>query len=141
MAHEAVVEDARWSEAEATSPYYVEEDGVRFAGTHLLLDMWGGVGLDDVRAIEAALTESVAAAGATLLKVDLHQYSSTGGVSGVAILAESHMSIHTWPETGYAAIDIFVCGACDAEKAVPVLRAHFRPTDVRLTKHRRGLRP
>ena len=137
MAHEAVVDDTRWSDAETTSPYYVEEDGVRFAGTHLLIDMWGGVGLDDVHGIEAALTEAVAAAGATLLNIDLHQYSP----SGVAILAESHMSIHTWPETGYAAIDIFVCGACDAEKAVPVLRTHFRPAEIRLTKHRRGLRP
>jgi len=49
------------------------------------------------------------------------------------------MSIHTWPECGYAALDVFVCGGCDAYKAIPVLRAAFRPRDVRVSEVKRGL--
>ena len=121
------------------SPYYVERDGLRFAGTHLLIDLWGAKNLTDVDAIEAILREAVAAAGANLLRIDLHSFASSGGVTGVAILAESHMSIHTWPETGYVAIDIFVCGACDAFRAIPILRRGFEPTNLQVAEHKRGL--
>ncbi len=121
------------------SPYYVERDGLRFAGTHLLLDLWGAKNLTDVDTVEAILCEAVAAAGATLLRIDLHSFTSSGGVTGVAVLAESHMSIHTWPETGYVAIDIFVCGACDAFRAIPILRRGFEPTNMQVAEHKRGL--
>ena len=121
------------------SPYYAEKDGLRFAGMHLLFDMWGAKHLDDIKEIESIMTEAVAATGATLLRMDLHSFDNAGGVTGVAILAESHMSIHTWPETGYAAIDIFVCGSCDPYKAVPVLRRRFQPTAVQLSEHKRGV--
>ena len=120
------------------SPYYVERDGLRFAGTHLLIELGGAKKLTDVDAVEAILREAVAAARATLLRIDLHSFASSGGVTGVAILAESHMSIHTWPETGYVAIDIFVCGACDAFRAIPVLRRGFEPTNLQVAEHKRG---
>ncbi len=121
------------------SPYYVERDGLRFAGTHLLLDLWDARNLTDIGAITAILREAVDAVGATLLRVDLHSFENSGGVTGIAILAESHMSIHTWPETGYVAIDIFVCGTCDAYRAIPVLRRGFEPTRLQVSEHKRGL--
>jgi len=142
MADQAVADaDRAIPAAEPASAYYVEKDGLTYAGTHLLIDLWGSRNLDDVEAITTALAASVEAAGATLLKIELHRFNSTGGVSGVAILAESHMSIHTWPETGYAAIDMFVCGTCDAYRAVAVLRDSFQPAEFQLTEHKRGLRP
>ena len=49
------------------------------------------------------------------------------GFTGVAILAESHMSIHTWPEHNYAALDIFMCGDADPLLAIPTLKEHFKP--------------
>ena len=79
-------------------------------GTHLLADLTGCTGLDDAARVEAALREAVAAAEATLLDVRLHHFGDGQGVTGVALLAESHISIHTWPEYGYAAVDIFLCG-------------------------------
>ena len=121
------------------SPYYVERDGVRFAGTHLLVDLWGAKKLSDIAAVEAILRDAVVAAGATLLRMDLHSFEGSGGVTGIAILAESHMSIHTWPETGYIAIDIFVCGSCDAHAAIPVLQNGFEPVDIQISEHKRGL--
>lgn len=119
--------------------YFVERDGVRFAGAHLLLDMWGASGLGDQDLIREALTRAVEAAGATLLNLQLHQFTDSGGVSGVALLAESHISIHTWPERGFAAVDVFMCGACDPQRTVPVFQRYFRPAEIRMNEQRRGL--
>ena len=123
------------------SPYYVVRDGLSFAGTHLLIDLWGARNLADTDAIAAILREAVAAAGATLLGIDLRRFDGSGGVTGIAILAESHMSIHTWPETGYVAVDVFVCGACDAYRAIPVLERGFAPARLEVSEHKRGLAP
>ncbi len=118
--------------------YFVEKDGVRFAGTHLLVDMWGTINLTDIGVIEKALCDAATAADATILHVHLKQFTENGGVSGVLVLAESHISIHTWPERAFAAIDIFMCGECDPQKSVPVLEAAFQPNSIELTEQRRG---
>lgn len=119
--------------------YFIERDGVRYAGGHLLLDLWGASNLTDPETIEAALQEAAVAAGATILHSHLHQFGEGGGVSGVIVLAESHISIHTWPERDFAAVDIFMCGACDPRKSVPVLEQVFQPADLQVSEHRRGL--
>ena len=119
--------------------YFIERDGVRYAGGHLLLDLWGARNLTDPEAIEGALREAALAAGATILHTHLHQFGEGGGVSGVLVLAESHISIHTWPERDFAAIDIFMCGACDPHRSVPLLQRAFQPDDMQLSEYRRGL--
>jgi len=125
---------------EAKKDYFVERDGLRFAGTHILLEFWGAKGLDDLQHIEGALREATTAAKATLLKINLHRFSPNGGISGVALLAESHISIHTWPERSYAALDIFMCGDADPYLAVPVLKLMLEPEQVQISEHKRGLR-
>ena len=76
----------------------LEKEDVQCAGIHLLLEFWGAKHLDDLRSIEAALRHAAEQAGATIIDVRMHEFSSSGGVTGVAMLAESHISIHTWPE-------------------------------------------
>ncbi|MBB4265753.1 adenosylmethionine decarboxylase [Roseospira visakhapatnamensis] len=121
--------------------HFIERDGLRFAGVHLLVDLWGGEGLDNLDLTEAALIAATRAAGATLLHTHLHHFTPNGGISGVLVLAESHISIHTWPERAYAALDIFMCGEADPYKAIPVLRAAFRPTTITVTENKRGMVP
>ena len=120
--------------------YAVERDGAVFAGTHVLIDFWGATHLNDIDKIERALRNAVDTCGATLLHIHLHEFSTNGGISGVAVLAESHISVHTWPEFGFAAFDVFMCGACDPHKAVPVLEHAFEPERVELTEQMRGRR-
>lgn len=110
-----------------------------YTGTHLLADLTGCSGLDDVARIEAALREAVAAARATLLDVRLHHFGPEQGVTGVALLAESHISIHTWPEHGYAAIDIFLCGAGhDLDAALAALTGRLEATGCEQRRIARG---
>jgi S-adenosylmethionine decarboxylase len=107
-------------------------------GLHLLIDFWECRHLGDTAEIEQALREAATACGATVLSVELHGFGEGAGLTGVALLAESHISIHTWPETGYAALDIFMCGRCDPHQAVPVLEHWFQPGRKRVGAYQRG---
>jgi S-adenosylmethionine decarboxylase len=125
-----------------TSPdYFVTRDGVEFAGTHLLVELWRASGLTDAALIRRALREAATASGATILFDHFHHFGEGHGVSGVVVLAESHISIHTWPERGFAAIDLFMCGGCDPHRGIPVLKRHFAPGSIEVSEHRRGLCP
>ena len=119
--------------------HFKVRDGVLFAGTHVLLDMWGAGSLDDPDHLKAAIETSAEAAQATLLHIHLHHFSPQGGISGVALLAESHISVHTWPEHGFAAFDIFMCGDAEPLKAAEALRQALRPSRIELTEQRRGI--
>ena len=118
--------------------HFVEEDGIRFAGKHLIIDLFGAKRLDDIAFIDATMRDCIEVSGATLLHLHLHHFTENGGVSGVAVLAESHISIHSWPEYGYAAMDVFMCGETEPHLAVEVLRRAFRPERVEVAEHRRG---
>ena len=116
----------------------ITRDGVHYAGAHLIVDMWGGQRLDDLEHIETTLRKCAAACGATLLHVQLHHFSENNGVTGVAVLAESHITLHTWPELDYAAFDIFMCGTCEPRHAVEVLREALAPARTEVSEHLRG---
>lgn len=118
--------------------HFITKNGVKCAGTHLIIDLLGADHLDDLAHIETTLIACVEAAGATLLHLHLHHFEPNGGVSGVAVLAESHISIHTWPENSYAALDVFMCGDAQPELCLDVLRTAFAPTKVVLGEHLRG---
>jgi S-adenosylmethionine decarboxylase len=125
---------------EERTDFFVRRDGMTFAGTHLIIDLYDAEqGLDDPKTIEAVLVDAARKAGATVLSTDFHHFQPNGGVSGVVVLAESHISIHTWPERGFAALDVFMCGECQPIKTVGAIKAAFKPGRIALNEIRRGV--
>jgi S-adenosylmethionine decarboxylase len=98
--------------AQGPKDYFVSRDGVRYAGSHLIIDLWDAHRLGDPEHVDRVLRQAALDTGAT---------------------------IHTWPERGYAALDIFVCGGCDPYRALPALKAGFSPGRVQLAEQKRGL--
>ena len=118
--------------------FFIEREGVRYAGTHLLIDLFGAKRLDELKFVKETLKRSADAPGATLLPVHLHRFTANGGLAGVAVISESHISIHPWPEAGFAALDVFMCGAAEPRAAVEVLKAAFKPERVEVKEHLRA---
>jgi S-adenosylmethionine decarboxylase len=124
---------------EEREDHFAVRNGVRCAGVHLIIDLHEAEGLNDIDLIEQTLRRCVDAARATLLHIHLHHFQPSG-VSGVAVLAESHISIHTWPDAGYAALDVFMCGQANPDACIPVLREAFQAKRVEVNEILRGQR-
>lgn len=132
-------EHLRSEPANEERDYLIHKDGLTYAGAHLLIDFWGASRLNAPKLMERALREAAETAGATVLHVHVHEFGGGGGVSGVAVLAESHISVHTWPELDYAAFDVFMCGSCRPELAAEVLGGYFKPKRTILNEQKRGI--
>ena len=112
---------------------------MKSVGRHLVLELWGCRNLNSASTVEEALLAIVDALNLALLSIKVHPFSPIG-VTGVAIVSESHVVIHTWPELGYAAVDVFTCGEQRRpEDAVPVLREYFAPERIQVMEMTRGL--
>ncbi|MBN2498884.1 MAG: adenosylmethionine decarboxylase [Deltaproteobacteria bacterium] len=110
-------------------------------GTHLVAELTGCrfEDLDSVDFVRRALVRAAAQAKATVLDASFHKFSPQG-VSGVVVLAESHSSIHTWPEHGYAAVDVFTCGdQAMPEKAIESIVESFEPEHYAVREIPRGI--
>ena len=94
--------------------------------------------LDDLSTSERTLERCVEAAGATLLHIHLHRLRRRAASQGWRCWQRATSSIHSWPEAGYAALDVFMCGDADPNLAVPVLKEAFEADDVQVKEHRRG---
>lgn len=126
------------AELDERKDYFITRDGEKFAGTHLIVDCIGSKNLDSLETVEACLRAAITAADATLLHIHLHHFTPNGGISGVAVLAESHISIHSWPEHGYAAMDVFMCGDAKPHNTLDVIQAAFEPEELRVEEFLRG---
>ena len=111
-------------------------------GTHLVIDAWQAPAelLNDPQAIREALTQAITVGKATLIDLCIHQFSPHG-VTATAILAESHIAIHTWPEHGYFAADLFFCGAGKPEIAARVLQTVLKARQIKIQELARGFTP
>lgn len=111
-------------------------------GTHLVVDAWQCPGelLNDPERIRRAILDAIEAGEATLIDICVHQFSPHG-VTATATLAESHIAIHTWPEYGYFAADLFFCGRGNPRKAIEVLQNELQAQKVKLTEFTRGFQP
>lgn len=110
-------------------------------GRHLLAEFYecNSNILNNVDLIEKIMTDAAIACGATVVQKNFHLFNPFG-VSGVVIIAESHLAIHTWPELGYAAVDLFTCGeSCDPKVAYDYLVEHFNAGSAFYSELNRGL--
>jgi S-adenosylmethionine decarboxylase len=123
--------------AEVRKDFFVERNGESYAGSHLIIDVFGASRLDDQAHIERTLTACAEQAGATLLHIHTHRLPANG-VAGVAVLAESHISVHSWPERGFAAFDVFMSGGANPHAILDVIRDAFAAREVVVKEHRRG---
>ena len=101
-----------WSGALSPAPNQPQiPSATEMVGKHCILELYDcdSAKLDDEAFLRSAITNAAKRAGATLLNLITHRFEPQG-VTGLALLAESHISIHTWPESGYAAVDVFTCG-------------------------------
>ena len=130
---------AKTNDPIGSKEYCCEEDDLKFAGAHLLIELWTEHFLTDSNRIRNIIIKAIKACGATMLGIDLHVFNPNGGISGVAILQESHLSIHTWPEYDYAALDLFVCGTINPHLAIPVIEEGFKPYKIDVQEIRRGI--
>lgn len=108
-------------------------------GTHLVVDAWQAPEdlLNDPEGIRRALIDAISAGEATLIDMCVHQFSPHG-VTATVTLAESHIAIHTWPEHGYFAADLFFCGRGQPKKAMKVLQTALQAKQVRMREIPRG---
>lgn len=113
----------------------------QYAGLHLFAEFWGGEIIEDVEKMKAVLSEAVRRADNTPLDMIVHKFDPQG-MTGIILLAESHISVHTWPEFSYAALDIYTCGdKSNPEKALEYLKEVFSPKTFEIRKIKRGKRP
>jgi S-adenosylmethionine decarboxylase proenzyme len=113
---------------------------VHTVGRHLIIELFAcdGVRIDSIDTVAEALRQAAAAIGATVVSEAFHRYAPQG-VSGVLLIAESHLSVHTWPETGYVAVDIFTCGGLDPRPGAEVMGRALGAQQYRLQETVRGL--
>lgn len=114
-------------------------NGKNYAGLHLIAEFWGSKIIEDSQEIERILVGAAKEAGNIPLKTTIHKFSPQG-ITGVILLAESHIAIHYWPEINYLAIDIFTCGdKTKPYKALEYLRKKFNPQKFEIKKIKRGI--
>ena len=130
--------DIRRETAEEAADHFIMVDGKEVAGRHLIIDLIDAYDLNNDGVIRQAMHDCVKECGATLLHIHTHVLEPNGGISGVAVLAESHISVHTLPERNYASFDVFMCGDAQPKKAVQILKDAFEAGDVKVTEIPRG---
>jgi len=111
-------------------------------GIHIIAELDGCAVMPDKDALVTLLSSAALEGHAQLLNVHVHGFGDGAGVAGVALLAESHISVHTWPEFRYAAVDVFMCGmAANPEAALEILVTGMQASHVRVEKLTRDSQP
>jgi len=118
----------------------IEKPGENMLGTHLLLELHGSADhiIDDLKFVESVLVTAALKAGAVVVDQFFHRFNPHG-ISGVVVISTSHIAIHTWPEYGFSAVDIFTCGnEMENELAVSHIVSHFKPKEWEFKQVSRG---
>ena len=110
-------------------------------GKHLLINIRGEKNALPFWSMDEAaecLVNAAKNANATVITQRWHHFGHGCGYTGVVVLAESHISVHTWPEEGFAAIDVFMCGKCDPNDCLDAIKEFYKPSEIEYTCHDRG---
>ncbi|MFH1509938.1 MAG: adenosylmethionine decarboxylase [Candidatus Nealsonbacteria bacterium] len=111
-----------------------------YAGIHLFGEFWDGKVIENSKEVENLLVEAAKISNSTILKTVVHKFKPQG-VTGFVLLAESHISIHTWPEWNLVAIDIFTCGnKAMPQKAFDYIKEAFQPNYFTIKRLKRGMK-
>lgn len=117
----------------------VKKNKLNYAGIHLVADFWNVKTIEDSEELKKILITAAEKGGNTPLRVSIHKFSPQG-ITGVVLLAESHIAFHSWPEYNYIAIDIFTCGnKTFPDKSLDYLKEEFKPKKVKAKKIKRGI--
>ena len=108
-------------------------------GTHIIAELFNcnAFNINNLKKVEEVLMAAAELSKATIIQPFFHKFSPYG-ISGVIVIAESHITIHTWPEYGYAAVDVFTCGNLDYKRALDFIKASFETGKCDLHKVYRG---
>ena len=117
---------------------WIRENKKKYSGIHLIAEFWGGKDIESPKKIREILVKAVRKANNTPLEIAIHKFQPQG-ITGVILLAESHIALHSWPEFNYLAVDIYTCGnKSQPEKALEYLKKEFQPKKVEVKKIKRG---
>ena len=122
-----------------TKDHFIVDHNQIYAGSHIIIDLWNTRFDNKINTLKKIIKKAVLIANATMLHIHLHKFGKEEGISGVAILAESHISVHTWPERDYIAFDIFMCGDTKPEEAAQYLIDTLKPKQNKITDLKRGV--
>lgn len=114
---------------------------VQSLGNHLIIELYDcdEVIINSAQGVEKAMIKAVEISGAKMVQSVFHQFNPHG-ISGVIVIEESHFSVHTWPEYGYCALDIFTCGdEIDYYSALQFLKNEFKAKNMSVTEMKRGM--
>ena len=120
--------------------HFIINKNEEYAGSHILLDLWNVEFNNSIKSLKKIILESIKLSGATLLHIHFHRFGKEQGISGVAILAESHISVHTWPERNFLAFDIFMCGDTRPDLAAKHLIKALNPNRKVIKLIKRGVK-
>lgn len=118
--------------------HLLKSEGYIYAGNHLIFDFWGCPDMLNGELIISSCREGVEEAGATILHSHFHSFGEGLGLTGVLVLSESHLSLHTWPEIGLMTFDIYMCGDAKPEVALNHLLKKLEPKKINIINLKRG---
>ena len=122
-----------------TEDHFIIEDNVTYAGKHIIVDLWRSSFDNKINTLKKMIKEAVKLSRAKIINIHMHRFGKEQGISGLAVLAESHISVHTWPEREYIAFDIFMCGDTNPEIATKYLIKILKPKANKVKIIKRGI--
>lgn len=106
-------------------------------GRHLIAEFFGVKNILSKKEVKKVLVEAAKIMGAKVVKIFVHQFSPQG-LTAIAIISESHLAIHDWPELNYVAVDIFTCGQANPYLALEILKEKYLPKKAKIKEIKRG---